>query len=392
MELQDATVGEARPGRNLRLLALFVVALALTACSTTRPPPDAARPEPSAVDPPHTDALSAPADESPATEPPVSDPPPAPPPSTEPPPEPEPATEPKPDEPAPKDEPKAEPEETGMLASTRSTLKSTTEWLARGVDSWFGDQPFEDGGEVRDGRLSIGLFKRQDEKLDFRVRFNARVRLPNLQKRAYLFIGRDNEREVVADTPGAFSRQDRLLSESREDRSFFTGLGLTLRDAFDLRLGFHGIKPYAQARYKRPWTLSERDLVEFRQTFFWRISDRFGSTSVLSYEHALAPDVAIRWLSAATITQKTEKYDWSSIVGGYKTFGQKLLSLEGVISGRVGIGVPVGEYGVQTKWLQPIYRDYVLGELQVGYFWPRFDEVSERTRRWALGFATTMRF
>lgn len=280
-----------------------------------------------------------------------------------------------------------------MLASTRSTLKSTTEWLARGVDSWFGDQPFEEGGEVRDGRLSIGLFKRQDEKLDFRVRFNARVRLPNLQKRAYLFIGRDNEREVVADTPGAFSRQDRLLSESREERSFFTGLGVGLRDAFDLRLGFHGIKPYAQARYKRPWTLSERDLVEFRQTFFWRISDRFGSTSVLSYEHAFAPDIAIRWLSAATITQKTEKYDWSSIVGGYKTFGGlKLLSLEGVVSGRVGIGVPVGEYGVQTKWLQPIYRDYLLGELQVGYFWPRFDEVSERTRRWALGFATTMRF
>jgi hypothetical protein len=305
--------------------------------------------------------------------------------------------------------PKAEPEEGTSLAdqpppeplpgdnvleNARRSVRSSTEWLARGVDSWFGDQPFwEGGGQVRDGRLSIGVLKRQGEGLDTRVRFNARVRLPNVERRAYVFVGRDNEREVVADTPGAFSRQDRLLPETREDRSFFTGLGVGLRDNIDLRLGFHGIKPYAQARYRQPWSLSDRDLVEFRQTFFWRVSDRFGSTTALSYEHALSATLAARWLTAITGTQKTKEWDWSSIVGTYKSFGaQRLLAFEAISSGRLGAHVTFGEYGVQTKWEQPIYRDWLIGEFLTGYFWPRFDVTSERTRRWALGFTTTMRF
>src|SRR5262249_29183817 len=162
--------------------------------------------------------------------------------------------------------------------------------------------------------------------------------------RAYLFVGRDNEREVVEDTPGAFSRQDRLLAETRDDRSFFTGLGYSLLDSVDLRLGFHGIRPYAQARYRQPLTPNESALVEFRQTFFWRVSDHFGTTTAISYEHALAPDLALRWLTASTGTQKTRQFDWSSIFGGYKSYGdQKLLSLELISTGRLSGGVTVGE-------------------------------------------------
>jgi hypothetical protein len=280
-----------------------------------------------------------------------------------------------------------------MLESARRSVRSSTVWLARGVDSWFGDEPFSKGGEVKDGRLSVGFFKRQGESIDTRVRFNARVRLPNAERRAYLFIGRDNEQEVVSDTPAAFSRQDRLLAEERQDRSFFTGLGYSLREAVDLRLGFHAFKPYAQARYHQPWVLSERDLVEFRQTFFWQVSDRFGSTTALSYEHAVSSSFALRWLTASTITQKTKKNDWSSILGAYKTFGQqRLLSAELIASGRLGNPVAISEYGPQLKWLQPIYRDWLLGELLVGYYFPRSDESVERGRRWAVGYATTMRF
>ena len=35
------------------------------------------------------------------------------------------------------------------LASARRSVRAATVWLARGIDSWFGDLPFEDGGEVR---------------------------------------------------------------------------------------------------------------------------------------------------------------------------------------------------------------------------------------------------
>ncbi len=286
------------------------------------------------------------------------------------------------------------PESDGVMEQTRESVRSTAEWLARGVDSWFGDLPFEKGGRVTEGRLDFGVLTRETEGTDVTLRFNARFRLPNVERQAYAFVGRDNQREVIADIPGALTRQQRLLEDRPEDRSFFAGLGLPLTDAFDFRLGFRGgLKPYGQVRYRRPWRLNERDLVEFRETLFWSLKDHFGSTTALSFERAISSTLAVRWLNAATITQQSKNYEWSSLLGAYKGFGgQRLLALEALISGKQGTGVTVGDYGVQTRWEQPVYKDWLLGEIIVGHFWPRKDAASEREKSWALGGYLKMRF
>jgi len=282
-----------------------------------------------------------------------------------------------------------------MLESTRRSVRSTAEWLARGVDSWFGDKPFREGGKVTDGQLSVGLLKRQDESMDVNVRFNARFRLPNLEANTYLFFGRDNQRELITDKPGAFSRQQRLLPEAAANQSFFAGLGLWLHDSVDARLGFRGglKNPYAQVRYRSPWQLSDVDLVEFRQTLFWSLDERFGSTTAFSYEHAFSSTRAVRWLSVATITQESGNFEWSSVLGAYQSFGgQRLLGLEALISGEQGSGVGVSDYGLQARWEQPVYKNWLLGELVVGHFWPRKDALIGRGRAWALGAALKMQF
>ena len=279
------------------------------------------------------------------------------------------------------------------IESARASVRSTAEWLARGVDSWFGDRPFEDGGKVSDGRASIGLLKREGEKPEFSLRFNARFRLPNVERQTYLFVGRDNPRELVSDQPGALSNQERLLAETREDRSFFAGFGRDLSDSVDLRLGFRGVRPYAQARYRHGWEFGERNLVEFRQTLFWTVQDSFGSTTALSWESAYSPTLAARWLSAATITRDTRKLAWSSILGGYQSFGaRRVLSLEALISGEEGTGVGPSDYGVQARWAQPVFEKRLLGEVVVGRFWPRKDVLTARDPVWALGGNLKMEF
>jgi hypothetical protein len=389
-----------------RPAALVSLALALAACSTTPPAPPADKPPAQVVpteaptvavappgplqhEPPAPQAPEAPSHtpsgtgkEEPSDEP-VG---PRPEPESAEPPEGEPAA-PEPAPPPPPQEPET------VIDATRRGMRSTAEWLASGVDGWFGSEPFE-GGRVTDGRISIAAAKRQAESIDYKVRLHARLRLPNLRRRsAYLFIGSDNEREAVADTPGALSRQDRLQAERPEDRSFFAGLGVALRDVLELRLGFRGVKPYAQARYRKPWNPSPYDLIEFRQTFFWKLSDRFGSTTALSYEHAFSRTTALRWITATTITQKSRVFDYSSIVGVYKSYGgQRLSSLEAIAVGREQTGTTVTEHGVQVKWLQPVYKDWLLGEIAVGQFWPRMDPALGRVRRWALGGVLTMRF
>ena len=279
------------------------------------------------------------------------------------------------------------------IESTRSKVRSSAEWLARGVDSWFGDKPFEDGGTVTDGRASLGLAAREGEDAKLSLRFNARFRLPNFEQQTYLFLGRDNPRELVSDQPGALSNQQRLLAETRQDRSFFAGLGRDLSDAIDLRLGFRGVKPYAQARYRQEWSLGDDHVLDFRQTLFWTLQDRFGSTTALSWERAYTPTLAARWLGAATITRETRKFSWSSILGGYQSFGdRRVLALEALVSGEESSGVGASDYGIQTRWTQPIFQKRLFGELIVGSFWPRKDTLTVRGRVWALGGNLKMEF
>lgn len=305
--------------------------------------------------------------------------------------------------PAPASAPAAEPlpaisptdrEIDAMVTSAQSSARSTAEWMARSVDSWFGDRPFEDGGSVKDGRLHVRLSKRQRESVDLDVRFNARFRLPNAERFGYFFIGRDDPRDLVTDRPGALSNAQRLSNSSNNERSFFAGIGREVNDAVDFRLGLRGgLKLYAQARYKHPWQLGPDDLAEFRQTVFWTHNDRLGSTSALSYEHAFAPDLVGRWLSAATITQDSRRFEWQSSLGAYLSLGRKrLLELEAQVFGREGSGVGLTDYGLQLRWEQPVHRETLLGEILIGRFWPRADLNMQRRGAWAAGLGLKLRF
>jgi hypothetical protein len=276
----------------------------------------------------------------------------------------------------------------------RASVRKTAIRLASGVDSWFGDRPFADGGSVSDGRISLGLLRRPPDDNSVSVRFNARFTLPNLRDSAYVFVGRDNPREVITDQPGAFTRAQRLQTLTHDDTRFFAGIGVLLRESTDLRLGFRGgLKPYVQLRYRQPIALGTRHLADFRQTLFWTVDDHLGSTTAISVERAIHADLALRWLTAATVTQASRRLTVSSIVGAYRSHGaQRLLSLEGVATAEQHTGVGLTDYGLRAKWQQPVYADWLLGEVQIGYFWPRADETVQRTPGWAAGLALTLQF
>lgn len=282
----------------------------------------------------------------------------------------------------------------GALERTRHSVRSAVEWLARGIDSWFGDQPFSDGGKVTDGILSATLLRRKDHGIESSVHANASLRLPNLERRAYLFVGRDNEREVVTDRPAALTRQQRLLPESADQTSVLAGIGLALKDTVDFRLGVRGgLKPYAQARWRRSWQPDPAERADLRETLFWTLDDHFGSTTVLSLEHGVSPTLGVRWLSAATITQVTRKFEWISTLGAYRSFGaRRLLGVEALASGGQAPGAGISDAGLQLRWEQPIHQDWLIGEVVVGRFWPRVDTAIDVTRGWALGCGVKMLF
>lgn len=281
-----------------------------------------------------------------------------------------------------------------MLLATRSSVRSSAEWLARGVDSWFGPPPTNNNGHVSDGVLRLGWLQRQDVGSAFSVRFNAHVSLPNAGRFAYVFVGRADQRETVTDLPAALSRQDGLLRDRPDDTRFLAGVGVAPDPSLDFRLGFRGgLKPYGQAQYKRAWDLPSGSLASFRETLFWSLHDHFGSTTVLSLEKALSSQMAVRGLLATTVTQELPKLDWSGSLGTYRAFGEeRLLSLEALAHGTQGSGVGVTDYGLQMKWEQPVYHHWLSAEFLGGYFWPRPEPTQARGQAWAAGVTLKMRF
>ena len=281
------------------------------------------------------------------------------------------------------------------VETAREATRNAALWLASGVDSWFGNKPFSEGGEVKDGELNLKFYSRQDQKADYSVTFNARFKLPNLESHTYLFTGRDTNAGVVTDRPAVFANKQRLLQpDSTLDSSFFAGLGRAVGDSIDARIGFQGgLKLYAQGRYRKEWKLSGDDTAEFSQTFFVTQADRLGSSTVASYQHPFSPTLVGRWLNVVDVTQNDTDAEWNSSLGLFKSMGhQRLLSLELLASAKQNTGLPLTDYGLQMRWEQPVLHNRLIGEIIFGHFWPQSLVPGDRSTAWAVGTGVKMRF
>ncbi len=288
-----------------------------------------------------------------------------------------------------------EEEEIAVLEASRQGLRQASEWAARNIDGWFGDLPFEQGGKISRGRLRLRTVWREPDDFDVNLRFRLRMTLPNLENKAHVLIGRENDRDWVRDRPMTVMEQQRLLRENKkDDETFFAGIGLEWLDTIRLSLGLRDLyKPYVKARYTREWQIDERNQLEFNETGFWALDDGFGTTTTIDYEHALSSLLSVRWLNSGTVSEEDEGLDWYSSLGLYRVFAkQRLLSGEILADGETGKDVAVQEYGILVKWRQPVYRDWLLGELSLGHYWEREDAASQREAKWALGMGVQMNF
>ena len=281
------------------------------------------------------------------------------------------------------------------VEAARSAVRSAAEWLASGVDSWFGNKPFSEGGKVNDGQIGLNFYSRQDQGGDVSIRFNARFRLPNLEAKTYLFTGRDNWQGLITDKPTAFTTKQQLLqSDTAADRAFVAGIGSSVGDSTDVRIGFkNGLTLFAQGRYRHQWRPTADDEFEFSETFFLTTADRLGSSTTFSYQHQFSPILVARWLNAVTVTQVDPNAEWNGSLGAYRSMGrQRLLSLEILASSKQSTGHGLTDYGVQARWEQPVGHDKLIGELIVGHFWPQSVDAGGRSTAWALGAGLKMSF
>ncbi|MGE5452406.1 MAG: hypothetical protein ACM3VZ_11265 [Acidobacteriota bacterium] len=279
-----------------------------------------------------------------------------------------------------------------IIESTRASVKSTVVWLASGIDKRFGDKPFYDGGNVTDGQIGLSYLNREGQSSHVNLRFNARFRFPNLSRLQYLYFGSDSERNIVTDQPDRRTLRDQVRDRNGNDNSFFAGLGVWLAESVDVRVGFRAWRPYTQARLRHEWQLTPYDWVEARETLFYTVRDRAGSTTALEYQHALSPDLTLRWLNSGTITKRQPHMAWNSALGLYQSFGdERVLGMELQHSGSESQGVSTNDVGVQASWEQPLHKN-VLGQLSLGHYWTRTSVAPKRDGQWAFGCTVLLKF
>ena len=273
-------------------------------------------------------------------------------------------------------------DEEALQEESQELLRSMSCHTFRWFDGLWGDSEDFDEKAVN-GLLTVGAEYTEYDEFDPRFRLRVRAPLPNLSTRWDLILGRVDEEAFVSDTEG----QDKDfynpgVVDRGEDEEWLLGLGHRGRErksGWDYSAGVRlrlPPRPYVKAQWYYNHDFSDRSDFRFRQTFFWRADQGFGTTSRGDLAYSLNDRDVLRWEGIGTIHEETHGVQWY--------FGQTWYHIVPNREGQTDWEVPVREYGVQMIWRQPFTRDWLYLSLGPRISWPR--DFEEQERDLSLGF------
>ncbi|MCC6202478.1 MAG: hypothetical protein IT494_05690 [Gammaproteobacteria bacterium] len=284
------------------------------------------------------------------------------------------------------------------LDRMRGKLTEATCTSARWFDGLFGTPHDYDAYRGTYGSFSVGTLWDEYDGFDPKIRFKARLRLPQLNGRLNAFIGRVDEDEFVTGTLNQF---DTLPDQFRDlnDAKLLVGLGYSrpgLAGQIDVDAGVHvdiPLDPYLRANYRRAWAPATDVVIRFRQSAFWQYVDGVGTSSKVDVDLALAEHLLLRTSGLAKVAEKVDGVEWNSKLTLYHELSAKdALAYQLAADGETGRAVPLRDYGVRIIYRRQFLRDWLILELRGGIGWPRELITDQREFNWGLGAALEMRF
>jgi hypothetical protein len=267
-------------------------------------------------------------------------------------------------------------------------------------DGLFGTPRYDQDSEETFGRL--GLFETFDrrDKLDTRLRLRARFALPNVQRRLKLTFGRGDEQSLVEERPADTETPQPQSFQSVNDDAWLLGLGYSkqggLENGFDFGIGMRlntPVDPYVKATYRHNFIFTGDTMLRFRETPFWRDSRGFGATTQVSLDHLATNNVLLRWNNAATVAEDTEGMEWGTSTTVFHSLGRRrAIAYTALLSGETLAEVPVQNYGVEARYRQNVFREWLFMELSARLTWPRETLEEEREINPGVGIGFEMYF
>lgn len=287
-----------------------------------------------------------------------------------------------------------------MLERVRRRLTITACASSAWLDGLFGNQLHYDEYRATYGSVSTGTLWSDYDGFDPRVRFRARLQLPQWNERVSAFAGRVGEEDYVSDTEGDFDALPTRQFGGVEDESVLLGLGYSspskTGNDFDAGVGVRvdlPLDPYAQTRYEIVRTFAEHYVFRARETVFWRNSEGFGSTTRFNIDRALSDRFLVRFNNVGKFTEETRGLEWVSEMSLFQSIGARTgLAWQTYMTGVTDNEVPITRYGARLIMRRQLNIEWLFLEVRGGVGWPRMFIHEQRDPSIEAGIALEMQF
>ncbi|MBZ5587729.1 MAG: hypothetical protein LAO05_04135 [Acidobacteriia bacterium] len=267
----------------------------------------------------------------------------------------------------------------GALDATRRDLYDTLCEASLWLDGLFGRHGSLEAAERINGRAELAVLRSSVAGTKVNTGLDVNFKLPHLEKRLNVFIGRSDPQDYVRDRQEGFGLRSQFVGlESRE--KWLAGLGYSLPGAVGDRVslragvagGVHAIV-FGQAVYQQNIAVGERNLWYLREVAYWKRLEGFGFTSSADYDHVLTKTLLLRWGTVGTVSEGSHGLDWRTALVLYQNLHRtRAMAYEAFLRGVSGT-LGLTEYGARAIYRQSVFRSWFFVDPLLGYSWLRLN-------------------
>lgn len=291
-------------------------------------------------------------------------------------------------------------EDLNVLQRVRRSLTVTACASSAWLDGLFGDQIHYDDYHATYGTVTVGGLWSDYDGFDPRLRFRARLQLPQWDERISAFAGRVGEDDYISDTEDDFDALPTRQFGTLEDESVLLGLGYSSPERtgndFDAGVGVRvdlPMDPYARARYEVVRAFAERYVFTARETVFWQNTEGFGTTTRINLDRVISDRFLMRWSNLGKYTEETDGLQWYSQLTLFQSVGQRTgLAWQAQVEGATDNEVPLTRHALRLIMRRQLTPEWLILELRGGVAWPRRKLTEEREATPEIGIAVEMQF
>ena len=287
-----------------------------------------------------------------------------------------------------------------MLQKVRRTLTVTACASSAWLDGLFGDQIHYDDYHATYGTMTLGGLWSDYDGFDPRLRFRARLQLPQWDERISAFAGRVGEEDYISDTEGDFDALPTRQFGTLEEESVLLGLGYSSPERtgndFDAGVGVRvdlPLDPYARARYEVVRSFADRYVFSARETVFWQNTEGFGTTTRVNLDRVISDRFLLRWSNLGKYTEETIGLEWYTQLTLFQSIGQRTgLAWQAQVEGATDNEVQLTRHALRLIARRQLTPEWLIVELRGGVSWPRRKLTEQREASPEVGIAFEMQF